>query len=37
MHDTATISRTARIVDALAQADHIEQLIRDARDIELSE
>ena len=30
-------SRTARIVDALAQAERIEQLIRDARDVELSD
>ena len=37
MNDSATISRTARIVDALAQAERIEQLIRDARDIELSD
>ena len=34
MNDSATPSRTARIVDALAQAERIEQLIRDARDIE---
>ena len=37
MNDTAAISRTARIVDALAQADRIEQLISDARDVELSD
>ena len=37
MHDSATISRTARIVDALAQADRIEQLIRDAHAVELSD
>ena len=37
MNDTATISRTARIVDALAQADRIEQLIRDAHAVELSD
>ena len=37
MNDSATPSRTARIVDALAQADRIEQLIRDARDVELSD
>ena len=37
MHDSATPSRTARIVDALAQADRIAQLIREARDIELSD
>ena len=30
MHDTATPSRTARIVDAMEQADRIEQLIREA-------
>ena len=35
MHDTATISRTARIVDALAQADNIAQLISEARAVEL--
>ena len=37
MQDSATPSRTARIVDALAQAERIEQLIRDARDVELSD
>ena len=37
MNDSATPSRTARIVDALAQAERIEQLIRDARDVELSD
>ena len=36
MNDTAAISRTARIVDALAQADRIEQLIRDARAVDLN-
>ena len=34
MNDSATISRTAHIVDALAQADRIEQLIREARAVE---
>ena len=34
MQDTATISRTARVVDAIEQAERITQLISDARDIE---
>ena len=31
MQDTATISRTARVVDAIEQAERIAQLISDAR------
>ena len=34
MQDTAAISRTARVVDAIEQAERITQLISDARDIE---
>ena len=37
MQDTAAISRTARVVDALEQAERIEQLISDAIAVELSE
>ena len=35
--DAAAISRTARVVDALEQAERIEQLISDAIAVELSE
>ena len=31
MQDAAAISRSARVVDALEQAERIEQLINDAR------
>ena len=37
MQDTAAISRTARVVDALEQAERIEQLISDALAVERSD
>ena len=37
MQDTAAISRTARVVDALEQAERIEQLINDALAVEQSD
>ena len=37
MQDAAAISRTARVVDALEQAERIEQLINDALAVERSD
>ena len=37
MQDTAAISRAARVVDALEQAERIEQLISDALAVERSD